>query len=150
MTRQDAVNQVKGLFRSFGQESGGLNEYGFGGVELGQATIAFEYDEKRQVLICHGYVDKWHREPTKGELQAYVQGFLDEEKKGTRTGGGRVNYMPENRGLFLSREYASPVTDRAFLRDMNSLAAASLYWSREVFNRVLERMRLAKQLPPYK
>lgn len=145
MDRQAAITQIRSFFRTtFGRDSPGLNEKGFGGVELGRARVFFEHDEKRRLLICSALIHKFDREPTSEKIQA----FRDEERAGTSTGGGHVDYQPENRGLFLSRSYSSPVEDAVFRKDLTDLGEASLQWGDEVFFRVMERLQAAKRPTP--
>ena len=55
---------------------------------------------------------------------------------GTDTGGGTVDYEPENKSLFLSRTYTQAPPQTAFIEDMKRLMKASLVWGDEVLDRV--------------
>ena len=75
---------------------------------------------------------------TRESAQRLVQGYLGEE--GTDSGGGTVDYEPENRSLFLSRTYTQVPDERAFGKDLKKLMKASLVWGREVLDRVASRV----------
>ncbi len=147
MTRDQAVKPIRAFFHANGQQGQGLNQNGIGGilfsVKRGAAQIFFEFDAKQKVLNCSAHLATFDREPTAAELE----GFKREEEAGTETGGGRFEYMPPNRGLFLTRTYPRVVDDEAFIADMNRLADASMYWRQEVLYRVLERARAKAPSP---
>ena len=102
----------------------------------GGAQVYFEYHEARGVLECSALVYRFNEPPRPG----VIEGFEAEAREGTDTGGGSVDYERENRGLFLSREYAVMPEGAAFTRDMKRLAKASLVWGDEVLDRVASRV----------
>jgi hypothetical protein len=137
MTRDDAQRLVQSFFRSVGQtQSPGLNPQGFGGAAVGDAQLYFEFRSAEQALECSALIYKFRDVPKPGVLE----GFKAEEKAGTNTGGGAVDYEPENKSLFLSRTYASAPAEPAFADDMKRLMQASLLWSGEVMDRVASRV----------
>lgn len=137
MTRDDAQRLVLSFYRSVGQtQSPGLNPQGFGGVAIGDAQLYFEFRSTEGALECSALVYKFRDAPKPGVLE----GFKAEEKAGTDTGGGAVDYEPENKSFFLSRTYSAPPAEPAFAEDMKRLMKASLVWSGEVMDRVASRV----------
>jgi hypothetical protein len=137
MTRDEAQRVVQSYVRSQGLPlSPGLNMQGFGGVMVGQAQLYFEHAADAGELKCSALIYRFRDAPRPGVLD----GFRDEQKAGTDTGGGDVDFEPESKSLFLSRRYASVPADNAFLDDMNRLMEASLEWGGDVFERVASRV----------
>ena len=136
MTRDEAQRLVQAFMMSLGQSSEGLNPQGFGGAVLGDAQLYFEYHSDKQELEASALVYKFRDPPKPGVLE----GFRAEEKSGTDTGGGAVDYEPENKSLFLSRMYSTMPADAAFREDMRRLTEASLKWGDEVMDRVATRV----------
>ncbi|QRK05783.1 hypothetical protein JQX13_37425 [Archangium violaceum] len=136
MTRDEAQRLVQAFMKSLGQPSEGLNPQGFGGAVLGDAQLYFEYHSDTQALEASALVYKFRDPPKPGVLE----GFRAEEKSGTDTGGGAVDYEPENKSLFLSRTYSTVPQDAAFKEDMRRLTQASLVWGDEVLDRVASRV----------
>jgi hypothetical protein len=137
MTREGAQRLVQSFVRPLGSlQSPGLNEQGFGGFSTGDSQVYFEWHEDTQTLECSALVYRFHDPPKPGVLEA----FQAEEKEGTDTGGGTVDYEPENRGLFLSRMYTQVPDERTFAKDMKRLVKASLKWGEEVLDRVASRV----------
>ena len=137
MTRESAQELLRWYARSQGAVlSPGLNAQGFGGITVGPAQVYFEYHEDTKTLECSALVYRFHEPPKPGVLD----GFRAEEKEGTDTGGGSVDYEPENRGLFLSRHYTQVPPGNEFARDMKRLMKASNVWGDEVLDRVASRV----------
>ncbi|MFL5354323.1 hypothetical protein [Archangium sp.] len=136
MTREEAQRLVQTFMKSHGQSSEGLNPQGFGGAVLGDAQLYFEYHTDKQALETSALIYKFRDPPKPGVLE----GFRAEEKSGTDTGGGAVDYEPENKSLFLSRTYSTVPPDTAFKADMQRLTQASLVWGNEVMDRVASRV----------
>ncbi len=137
MTREGAQRLVQSFVRPHGSlQSPGLNEQGFGGLDMGDTQLYFEWHEDTKALECSALVYSFHEPPKPGVLET----FQAEEKEGTDAGGGTVTYEPENRGLYLSRTYTQVPEERAFSKDMKRLMKASLTWSREVLDRVASRV----------
>jgi hypothetical protein len=137
MTREGAQRVVQSFVRAQGAVlSPGLNPQGFGGLAMGGAQLYFEWHEDAQALECSALVYRFHEPPKPG----VIEGFQAEEKEGTDTGGGTVDYEPENRGLYLSRTYTHVPDERVFAKDMKRLMKASLKWGDEVLDRVASRV----------
>jgi hypothetical protein len=137
MTREAAQRLVQIFVRpEANPQSPGLNAEGFGGLVVGGAQLYFEWHEDTKALECSALVYKFHEPPKPGVIET----FQAEEKEGTDTGGGTVDYEPENRGLYLSRTYTQVPDERAFSKDMKKLMKASLKWGREVVDRVASRV----------
>jgi hypothetical protein len=137
MTREGAQRLVQSFVRAQGLlQSPGLNEQGFGGISTGASQLYFEWHEDTQTLECSALIYKFHDPPKPGVLET----FQAEEKEGTDTGGGTVDYEPENRGLYLSRMYTQVPDERTFAKDMKRLVKASHKWSEEVLDRVASRV----------
>lgn len=139
MTRQEAEQLVTGLGKTYGV-SAELSPGGFGGLSVETASLFFEYSDATHALECSALVYKFHDAPKPG----VIEGFSAEEAAGTDTGGGRVDYEPENKGLFLSRTYQQSPDPAAFLGEMKTLMKASLTWGEVVLPRVSERVFRAK------
>lgn len=136
MTRDEAQQLVQEYMKTLGQQSPGLNENGYGGVAVGNAQLYFEYDSFVMALETSALIYKFNDEPKPG----IIEGFEAEEKAGTDTGGGAVDFEPENKSLFLSRQYNTVPSTASFEADMKRLMAASLKWGDEVLNRVASRV----------
>jgi hypothetical protein len=136
MTRDEAQRLLQVFMQSIGQPSEGLNPQGFGGAAIGDAQLYFEYHSDKQQLETSALIYKFRDAPKPGVLE----GFRAEEKAGTDTGGGAVDYEPENKSLFLSRIYSTMPADAAFREDMRRLTEASLKWGDEVMDRVATRV----------
>ncbi len=137
MTRDEAQRLVQSFLRAHGESlSPGLNLQGFGGVAVGEAQLYFEHVSDTGELKCSGLIYRFRDPPRPGVLD----GFRDEQKAGTDTGGGAVDFETESKSLFLSRRYASAPPEKVFADDMNRLMAASVAWGGDVFERVASRV----------
>ena len=136
MTREEAQRLLQVFMQSIGQPSEGLNPQGFGGAAIGDAQLYFEYHSDKQQLETSALIYKFRDAPKPGVLE----GFRAEEKAGTDTGGGAVDYEPENKSLFLSRTYANAPAEPAFAEDMKRLMQASTVWGDTVMDRVASRV----------
>lgn len=139
----DADNLVKAFFRaheqgarSVGEEPPALNQKGFGGAQLGEGEIFFEYHREKRALECSALVYRFRSPPKPGVLD----GFKAEAQGGTPTGGGELDFEPENGGLYLSRTYGDPVTHDAFVQELNALLGASVTWAKDVLPRVANKV----------
>lgn len=137
MTREEAGRTVQALFRRANMTSSGLNDKGFGGLMIGKAQLYFEHRAKETDLVCRAHIFTFRKEPRPG----VIDGLRKEETRGALTGGGHVEYMTENSGVFLTRHYLQPVAEGTFLADMDALANASLVWRDDVLPRVFEATR---------
>jgi hypothetical protein len=137
MIREEAQRLAQALLAATeNPDSPGLNPQGFGGVAVDGAQLYFEWHDKEQALECSALIHKVHETPKPG----IVEGFQQEQKSGTDTGGGTVDYEPENKSLFLSRTYTQAPPQSAFIEDMKRLMQASLVWGDEVLDRVASRV----------
>ncbi len=137
MTRDEAQQLARAVLAAAGQpESVGLNPQGFGGVAVDNAQLYFEWHEDKQELECSALVYKFRDNPKPG----VIEGFEAEQKAGTDTGGGTVDFEPENKSLFLSRFYTQAPPQPVFVDDMKRLMKASLVWGGEVMDRVASRV----------
>ncbi len=137
MTRDEAQRVVQSYVRSLGLAlSPGINMQGFGGIMAGQAQLYFEHAADSGELKCSALIYRFRDAPRPGVLD----GFRDEQKAGTDTGGGDVDFEPESKSLFLSRWYTQVPADKAFQDDMSRLMEASLEWGGDIFERVASRV----------
>lgn len=138
MTRSAAVHLVRTFLGANGVNSPGLNENLLGGAMVGEAQVYFEYQKSpRPTLKCSALIYRFHEEPKPGVLE----GFREEEWEGAfDTGGGTVDYEPENKGLYLSRSYTQSVPPRVFRKDMTRLMRASGFWGDTVLDRVASKV----------
>jgi hypothetical protein len=136
MTRDEAVQTIKALFRVFESDTAGLNEKGLGGILLPEADLYFEYDSGTGNLVCRGAIHSPKVPFTANELEALTR----EAASGAPSAGGHLEYMAENGGVFLTRTYAVVVPDETFVSGMRDLARATLLWRREVLPRALTRV----------
>ncbi len=137
MTREEAQSLARALLAETGNpNSPGLNPQGFGGVAVDGAQLYFEWHDKEQALECSALIHKFSNPPKPG----IIEGFQAEQKAGTDTGGGSVDFEKENNSLFLSRTYTQAPQQPMFLADMKQLMRASLVWSDEVLERVASKV----------
>jgi hypothetical protein len=137
MTRDEAQRLVQSFMRAQGQHlSPGLNPQGFGGVAMGEAQLYFEHVQDTGVLKCSGLIYRFRDAPRPG----VIDGFRQEEKAGTDTGGGTVDFETESKSLFLSRSYTHIPAEKAFADDLMRLMQASVAWGGDVFERVASRV----------
>lgn len=133
LSREAAVHLVQAVARSFKLESPGLNSHDLGGFAVaGGAQVYFQYVPAERALHTYALIYKFHRPPRPGVLD----GFQAEQKAGTDTGGGTVEYQIENRGLYLSRTYTAPPDDQTFVAETMRLMRASQVWGGPVLERV--------------
>jgi len=143
----DADNLVKAYFRAHerieetaGDEPSALNEKGFGGASVGEGQVYFEYLKDKQALECSALVYRFRSAPRPG----MIDGFKAEAKQGTATGGGEVDFEPENGSLFLSRVYGDKVDYATFVKEIDALLVASVDWAKDVVPRVAQKINQGK------
>ncbi|HEV2765128.1 MAG TPA: hypothetical protein VGV38_19250 [Pyrinomonadaceae bacterium] len=135
MTEDEAARTLEAFLAAHGVRAElGIGRNKIGGVMLGAAELFFEYESGE--LRCHALVYRFRREPKREVLEAFAQ---EEGRPGADTGGGRLEYRPESRALFLSRAYTVIIPEADFARDMKALADASLLWATEVAGRAADR-----------
>ena len=133
MTREEANGMVQAFFRAHAVESPGLNENNLGGAAVGDSQIYFEYEPLKQSLKCSALVYRFQAEPRPGVIEGFKAAESD-------TGGGKVDYEPENKGLYLSHDYSETVTDEQFVADLESLMKASKVYGGDVLDRVAAKV----------
>jgi hypothetical protein len=128
---------VQSFFHSRGVESAGLNDRNLGGAAVGESQIYFEYQPLEQSLKCSALVYRFQAEPRPGVIEAFK---LEEQSRSADTGGGTVDYEPENKGLYLSREYSETMSDATFAESLEDLMKASRVYGDEVLDRVASKV----------
>ncbi len=143
LTFDEADGLVKAFFRAHERveraagavEPPALNAKGFGAASVGEGEVFFEYSEAGKALKCSARIYRFHSPPRPGLLDA----FKAEAAAGTPTGGGEIDYEPENKGLYLSRTYAALVPFATFVKEIDALLVASVDWAQNALPRVAER-----------
>jgi hypothetical protein len=136
MTRDEAVDLLRGYFKANGLDTPGLNEQNLGGVSASNGDVYFEYLPGEQALKCSALIYRFHDEPRPGVLE----GFLAEGRNSAiDRGGGTIDYEPENKGLYLSRTFTRPVSNLDFAADLDRLMTAAQVWADNVVDRIADR-----------
>lgn len=128
MTRDDAVEQLKGFFELQQIDSPGLNERDLGGAMLGTTPVYFEYLGGEQALRCRALVYRFQAPARPALLQA-----LGDEG---RRRGEEVEYVPEGQALCLVKTYGERAQPEQMATDLYNLVLASGHWSDEVLPRI--------------
>ena len=129
MNRDEAIQTIQAFAKSLEVETKGLNKSNLGGLQVGEAEVWFEYVEAEGALHCSALIFQFDQE----ENPAIVEACRNEAKAGANTGGGAIEYQPENKGIYLTRVYAKTVPPENFEKDMTRLLEASQEWSEDVF-----------------
>lgn len=138
----EADNLVKAYFRAHeqathpGEEAAALNDKGFGAAMFGEGEVFFEYRKEQKALECSALIYRFRSPPKPG----VVDGFKAEAKAGTATGGGEIDFEPENGGLYLSRVYSDKVEFQRFVKEVDALLDASVVWAKDVLPRVANKV----------
>jgi hypothetical protein len=101
-----------------------------------QPEIAFQVDVERGELKCWALIFQFDRPLSDGFLAA----CHEEAGRGADTGGGAVEFDPEDRGLYLTRSYTSRIGVARLGADLQRLQKASEAWGEEVLDRVYDRV----------
>jgi hypothetical protein len=136
VTQDEATRQVKAFFKAHEVNSPGLNAKGLGGAMIGTADVYFEYQSDAQALKCSALIYRFRGVP-KPQVVAAFQ--AEEKAMAASTGGGRIDYQAESRGVYLSRSYSAPVEAQRFAEDMKALMDASDVWRTQVVAQVADR-----------
>lgn len=137
LSREDAVLLAQAALAAHQiQGSPGLNAQDYGGFDRGDQPVVFEYDADNKVLTVSALCYRFHKPPRPGLLEAYHE----EEKRGTDTGGGSVDYRADSGGLFLSRSYTRNTDPGRFVEDTDSLMRAGKYWASHVLPAAAEKV----------
>ena len=137
ITRDEAVRMVRAYFKSHGLESPGLNEHNLGGAAVGENQIYFEYQPALRALKCSALIYKFHDDPKPGVLEGFK---VEEQRMTTDAAGAKLEYEPENKGLYLSRTYTEPIPDAEFGRDLTIMMKASDVYGEQVLDRVADKV----------
>jgi len=145
MTRDEANRLIQSFAQSQGGQVSGLNMNNMSGLSLGESDLFFTF---HQPLLPN--------QPTKLEVSALIYrfrkdpdpeilaGFREEQAAGTPSGGGEVDFEPENKGLYLTRFYEKVPDQDTFNAQLLELAKASKVWGREVLERVANKVNSSK------
>ena len=137
LIREEAVKLAQAALEAHNiAGSPGLNEQNYGGFDDGAQRVVFEYIPDDQVLNVLALCYRFRQPPRPGVLEA----FQNEAQLGTDTGGGTVEFRPENGGLFLSRSYVEKTDPARFIEDTNKLAQAARHWAEDVLPTVASRV----------
>lgn len=135
MIRDEAQRIVSVFMREAGLVDTGLNDKGLAGGILEGARMYFEYDEQTRTLHSRAHIFSFRPKPmTAAEREEIWRAGADT----TTLAGSRLEYMPENNGLFLTRSYPHVADTGAFAADMKRLAEASLVWREKILPKALE------------
>ena len=145
MTREEANTLIQTFARSQGGEVSGLNMNNMTGLSLGDSDLFFTFHQsmfahKEPSLEVSALIYRFRADPD----PRILQGFKDEHEAGTPSGGGEVDFEPENKGLYLTRSYTKVPTQDAFNADLIALAKASKAWGHEVLERVANKVNAKK------
>lgn len=135
LSREAAIQMIQSFGEANHLKTIGLNEKNLGGIEINLDRVFFEYVPDQKILKSSVLIYKFHQPPKPGLIEA----FQNEEKAGTDTGGGTVEYQPENQGLFLTRIYKNYTDNSQFSKDIEKLMKAGKYWGNEVLDRVASK-----------
>jgi hypothetical protein len=140
MTRDEAVRMVQAFFQSHSLQSPGLNDQNLGGAAVGEFQIYFEYQPSNHTLKCSALVYRFHAAPKPGVLEAFkaAQSEFD-------SGGGWIDFEPENKGLYLSRSYSQQVPHEQFAKELDSLMNAGKLYGDQVLDRVAAKASAADE-----
>ena len=127
MTREEAQLLAQAFLAANGNpNSVGLNPQGFGGVALGGAQLSSSGTTRSR---------RWSAAPSSTgsgtpPKPGILEGFQAEEKKGTDTGGGTVDFETgEQVPVPQPHLHHGASADPHFIDDMKRLMKASLVWS---------------------
>lgn len=126
MTRDEAVRQVKTYLGDMGVDSPGLGADDWGGIELPEGSVLFEY-QAAGTLRASALVYRFARPPSERLRAALVQAGAQAD-----TGGGGVEFVGDGLSLCLSRTYATAVDPDLFQAQIEALYGASRDWEAEV------------------
>jgi hypothetical protein len=133
MTRDEAEAMLTEFLAAHGVRGGPvLNGRDLGSIIVVDARLYFEYHPPDGTLACGAFIERFAEPPGPATLAALRQKATTED-----TGGGELDFQPENRGLFLSRTYDRTVPSGLFLSDMWRLGDAAREWEVRTLDDVL-------------
>ena len=137
LTRDDAVKLAQAALEAHQVKgSPGLNAQNYGGFDHGDQAVVFEYSADRKVLNVLALCYRFRKPPRPGLLEAYH----NEERPGTNTGGGTVEFRSDSGGLFPSRSYTQKTDPARFVEDIHKLMQAAKYWAEDVLPAVASKV----------
>ncbi|MBI4853816.1 MAG: hypothetical protein HY819_18635 [Acidobacteria bacterium] len=129
MNKEEIIILIQSFLKNCGIDSSpGLNKNNLGGVSFGDTQLYFEYREG--VLACSALVYRFRKTPNPKVIAA-----LKEEEKLTDTGGGKVEFQPENQSVFLTKIYTDLPDLEEFQSNIEKLISASNNWNSQVMDR---------------
>ena len=156
MEFDDAKTMVQGFLETYGVvDSPGLNDSGFGGAQIGRYEVYFEYGGALKATSVLSWRAGAQPGPTRA-LKAYARIYtfmkepsdrlMEELKRVAKEetvplGGGALEYMKENKGLFLSRQYEAEAPKARFQEEIEDLLSASEVWTERALEDCIERSR---------
>lgn len=135
MNKSEVILQLEAFFRKLGKQASFSETINFVKIQIGEAFVGFEFDEKTNVLSCQALVYRFRRAPNDKVLQAV---FAEENE--TNDGGGRVVFDAEELTLYLRRDFTEITDDEQFYNQINRIAVASLKWNSEILERAAEKV----------
>ena len=136
MNRNEANALIQAFFRHCQTSSPGLNQNNFGAASVGEGQIYWEFQSANNHLLCSALIYRF----TKPARPALLKECHNECANGADSGGGWLDYQEANQGLFLSRAYSKSPAPAEFIAQQQELLRASLWWSREVLDRVADKV----------
>jgi len=83
------------------------------------------------MLKCLALIYRFRLEPKARVMDALKR---EELTKAAHAADAELEYQPDNRALYLTREYQEPVASEQFNEEMKRLAETSLVWANEVLD----------------
>jgi hypothetical protein len=137
LTFDVAKGQLSRWLKSRGLDSPGLNEQGLGGASIAEVDLFFDFRADPGTLKCSALIYRFRGTPR----AQVVEAFRALERAGALAlGGGRVDFEPESRSVFLSRLFAEPTPDARFSQALQALGEASIAWRQEGAKRVADQL----------
>lgn len=125
MTRDEAIGLIQRFLKLLGvDKSPGLNDKDLGGVKVEDSELYFEYRRSTSVLLCSAFIYRFATKPDEQKLTR----ILDQIAEQIDTGGGEIDFQPENQGMFLTKLYKQLPEDETFSADMEKLTGAVNLW----------------------
>lgn len=129
MNKEEIIVLIQSFLKNCAIDSSpGLNKNNLGGVSFGDTQLYFEYREG--ALACSALIYRFRKPPNPKVIAA-----LKEEETLTDTGGGKIEFQPENQSVFLTQIYTDLPNLEEFQSDMQKLASASSTWNSQVMDR---------------
>lgn len=137
MTRDEAASLVQAFFEAQGASSPDLTGKDAGGAMFGSAELFFQYQPEQKILKCLALIYRFRVEPKERVMDALKR---EELTKAAHAEDAELEYQPENRGLYLTREYQERVASEQFNEEIRRLAETSLAWADKVLDRLASQI----------